>query len=65
MDTDDFSPPGGTPSPTAARFADITRMSVNELRDYRLALEAEIARVDAATRAKQASIDAAALFFKK
>lgn len=65
MDTDDFSPPGGGPSPASPRFADITRMSVNELRDYRLALEAEIARVDAATRAKQASIDAAALFFKK
>lgn len=65
MDADDFSPLSGEAAPASPGFADITRMSVNELRDYRLALEAEIARVDAATRAKQASIDAAALFFKK
>lgn len=62
MDVDEPSPL--IPTNTAARFADITHLSVSELRDYRQSLEAEIVRVDGAIRAKQASLDAAAAFFK-
>ncbi|ASG21095.1 MULTISPECIES: DUF1192 domain-containing protein [Nitrospirillum] len=60
MDTDDIAPPPSRPS----SFLDIARLSVGELREYRNSLEAEIARVDDAIKAKQASLNAAAAFFK-
>lgn len=44
---------------------DLSRMSVDELREYVAALQAEIARVEQAIQSKQSVREAAEAFFKK
>jgi uncharacterized small protein (DUF1192 family) len=45
--------------------ADLSLLSVGELKKRIVALKAEIARLEAAIRAKESSKDAAATFFKR
>ncbi|HYC05594.1 MAG TPA: DUF1192 domain-containing protein [Azospirillaceae bacterium] len=60
MDLDDLVPAKQPKKPL-----DLSRLSIDELKDYIAAMEAEIARVREHIKSKQASLDAAAAFFKK
>ncbi|HYE51906.1 MAG TPA: DUF1192 domain-containing protein [Azospirillaceae bacterium] len=60
MDLDDLLP---TKQPKKPR--DLSGLSIGELKDYIAAMEAEIARVRETITAKEASLNAAAAFFKK
>lgn len=61
LDTDDIEPAGK--KPVAPK--DLSTFSVDDLEEYIVRLEAEIARARAAIAAKQAFRNAAESFFKK
>lgn len=60
IDTDDLEPLKKVPPKK-----DLDRMGIEELNDYILEMESEIARVREKIKAKQAQKAAASLFFKK
>lgn len=63
MDLDDLVPK--KTSPLAFGQEDLSRYSIEDLDERILALEAEIARCKANKKSKQATLDAANVFFKK
>jgi uncharacterized small protein (DUF1192 family) len=63
MDLDDIAPPPKKKSYEIGQ--DLSKLSIEELRELIESLKAEIARVEAAAKAKQASLSAAAAAFKR
>jgi uncharacterized small protein (DUF1192 family) len=60
LEEEDFLPQKKKP-----QLKKLDSLSVDELRDYIEEMKSEIARVEAEIKRKQASADAASLFFKK
>jgi len=60
MDSDDLEPPRQAPT-----LRNLDPMSIEELRDYIAALEAEIVRAGAAIRRKESVRAGAEAFFKR
>ncbi|HEU4475636.1 MAG TPA: DUF1192 domain-containing protein [Methyloceanibacter sp.] len=63
MDLDDIAPPPKKKSYDLGQ--DLSKLSVEELRELVEALKAEVARVEEATNAKQSSLSAAEAAFKR
>jgi uncharacterized small protein (DUF1192 family) len=62
MDLDDLAPP---PKKTYELGQDLSKFSLDELRELVETLKAETARVEAAAKSKQASLSAAQAAFKR